>query len=121
MRGAEVTMKSRVLLGIGFGMVAVSAVLAQGQAPPNPAVNLQATNDPRYGEVIAKCKTPPPGRGGGGGGGGAARPGGAPGGGAAPGAAAGQGRGAAAPGGAAGAGRGPAAAAGPAEYTVTAI
>src|SRR5262245_33148725 len=62
MRGAEVTMKSRLLLGIGFGVVAVSAVLAQGQAPANPAVNLQATNDPRYGEVIAKCKTPPPGR-----------------------------------------------------------
>ena len=112
-------MRSTLLLGIGFGMVAVSAVLAQGQAPPpNPAVNLQATADPRYAEVIAKCKTPPPGRAGGGGG---ARPGGAPGAGAAPGAAAaGQGRGAAAQGGAAGPGRGPAAA-GPAEYTVTAI
>jgi gluconolactonase len=63
-------MTSTIVLGIGFSLVGAAAVLAQGQAPPTPA-NLQATRDPRYKDVIAKCKMPPaaaPARGGGAGG-----------------------------------------------------
>ena len=105
-------MKSHIFFTVGLTVFGTAFVLAQAQAPAPTPSNLQAANDPRYAEVIAKCKTPPPGRGGGAAGG--ARAGG---GGAAPGAAA---PGAAAP--AAGGGRGPAPApAGPAEYTVTAI
>ena len=91
----------KLLLGLGFGLAAAAVAQGQGQAPGAPA-NLQATRDPRYQDVIAKCRTPPPApapRGGG-----AGRAGG------------GAGRGAAAT----GQGRG-AAQAGPAEYTVTAI
>jgi len=83
---------------------ACGAVVVFAQAQPS---NLQATQDPRYPEVIATCKTPPPGRGGGQAAN--ARGGGAQG----RGAAAGQGRGGAAP-------AAPAAAA-QADYTVTAI
>ena len=61
-------MKSSLLFGIGFAALAAAAVVAQGQ-PSTP--NLQAPNDLRYADVVAKCKTPPPGQG--------ARPGGAPG------------------------------------------
>ena len=88
-------MKAPRLLGIGFGVAAAAAVAAQGQPP----VNLQATQDPGYADVIARCTTPPPGRGGGGraAGGGGRAGGGAPPGGAARGAAAGRGRGAAPP------------------------
>ena len=54
-------MTSRLLLGVGFGLLGAAALGAQGQAPaaPTPS-NLRATADPRYKEVIAKCKTPPP-------------------------------------------------------------
>jgi gluconolactonase len=108
MRAAEGLMTSRLLLTMGFGMAAVAAGLAQAPAQTPPTgINLQAPNDPRYAEVIAKCKTPPPTRGGGGGAAGRAG-GGPPPGGAAPGAGAGQARGAAAP-------------AAPPDYTVTEI
>jgi gluconolactonase len=108
MRAAEGLMTSRLFLAMGFGISAAAAGLAQAPAQTPPTgINLQAPNDPRYAEVIAKCKTPPPARGGGGGA--AGRPGGGPPpGGAAPGAAAGQARGAAAP-------------AAPPDYTVTEI
>ncbi len=92
-------MKSRLLIGIGVGLIG-GAALAQGQAPP-PS-NLQAAQAPGYAEVIAKCKTPPPARGGG--------PAAQPGRGAAPG-----------PGGPGRAAGPPPAPAGPAEYTVTEI
>lgn len=93
----------KVLLGLGFGLAGAAAALAQGQGqPPAAPANLQATRDPRYQDVIAKCKTPPPAPAPRGGGAGRAGAGAAPGG-----AVAAQGRGAA-PG-------------GPAEYTVTAI
>ena len=96
-------MRSHTLFTVGFAAFGTAVVLAQAPAP----ANLQAANDPRYAEVIAKCKTPPPGRGGGAraGGGGAAAPGGAP-----AGTIAAPGRGAAA-----------AAPAVPGEYTVAAI
>ena len=108
-------MTSKLLLSVAFALSGAAVAMAQ-QTP----ANLQAPQDPRYAEVIAKCKTPPPAA--------AAPAGGArAGGGVAPGAAAGQGR-VAAPGAAAqgrgqgrGEGRGAAAPAGPAEYTVTAI
>ncbi len=92
----------KVLLGLGFGLAGAVAAFAQGQgqAPATPA-NLQATRDPRYQDVIAKCKTPPPAA--------APRGGGA-----------GRAGGGAAPGGAAAPGRG-AAPAGPVEYTVMAL
>ena len=97
---------------IAVGLAAAAAAVAAGQAPPAPS-NLQATQDPRYKEVMAKCKTPPvaaPARGGGAA---AGQPGGA-----APGAARG---GAAAPGGAAaGQGAASAPAAAP-EYSITEI
>jgi gluconolactonase len=96
-------MKSSLLFGVGFAVVGAAAVLAQGQ-PPTPS-NLQASQDPRYADVIAKCKTPPPARGGG------PAAAGRAGGGAA--------RGATGPAGA-GQGRG-AAPATPADYTVTEI
>ena len=49
--------------GFGLAFVAAAALtgMAQGQAP----ANVQAPQDPRYADVIAKCKTPPPGRAGG--------------------------------------------------------
>jgi gluconolactonase len=87
-------MTSKLLLTVGITVVGTAAVLAQAQAPAPTPSNLQAANDPRYEQVIAKCKTPPPARGGGGGAGGGARAGG---------------------------GRGAGAAAAPAEYTVAAI
>src|SRR5687767_3447887 len=110
-------MRSHTLFTVGFAALGTAVVLAQAQAPAPTPANLQAANDPRYAEVIAKCKTPPPGRGGGAaaapaaagaaraGGGGAAAPAGAP-----AGTVAAPGRGAAAP-----------APAVPGEYTVTAI
>jgi gluconolactonase len=104
-------MTSKVLFAFGLAVSGAAAVLAQGQAQTAPA-NLQATQDPRYADVIAKCKTPPPGRAGG------PAAGARAGGGAAQGAAAGQGR-------ATGAGQGRAAGAappaGPAEYTIAGI
>lgn len=97
-------MKKHVLLGFAFGVAGAAVALAQAPAP----AHVQAPQDPRYADLVAKCKTPPAARGGGPGGaargGGAAAPGGAPGGAAA-----------------AAQGRGPAPAAGPAEYTVAAI
>src|SRR5688572_28072238 len=70
---------------VAIGLAAASAAVAVGQAPPAPA-NLQAPQDPRYAEVVAKCKVPPagaqargggaaPGRAGGATAGGAAAPG----------------------------------------------
>jgi gluconolactonase len=94
-------MKSTIVATFGLAVAGAALVLAQAPAP----ANLQATQDPRYADVVAKCKVPPPGaqpRGGG------PAPGRA--GGAAAGATGGQGRGAAAP-----------AAATAADYTVTAI
>ncbi len=94
---------TKLVLGVGCVMVAVSVTArAQGQAQATPA-NLQAPQDPRYAEAIATCKTPPPGRTGGPAAG--ARAGGAP-----PQAAAGQGRAA-----------GAAPPAGPAEYAIAGI
>jgi gluconolactonase len=59
-------MRSPILPGIGFAIVAAVAVTAQGQPQgARPGLNLQAPQDPRYADVIARCKTPP-GRGGGG-------------------------------------------------------
>jgi sugar lactone lactonase YvrE len=88
--------KSAPLFAVGVLLLGTVALLAQTQPS-----NLQAPQDPRYQDVVARCKTPPPG------------PGGAPargaGGGGAP-QAAGAGRGAA-----------PAAPAGSADYTVPAI
>ena len=100
----------RILLTIALSLTGGTAALGQAPARGQAAqpANLQATNDPRYAEVIAACKNPPPPRGGG-----AARGGQARGGGGAPG-----GGGQAARGGAPGArGGGPAIQ----EYTVTAI
>ncbi len=98
-------MTSKVLLAFGLA-ISGAVLIAQGQTAPAPS-NLQAAQDPRYADVIAKCKTPPPGRAGGPAAG--ARAGGA---------AAGQGRAAgAAPGRAGGA----AAPSGPADYTMTAV
>ena len=56
-------MRTHGLWLIGFAVIGTAAVLAQAPAPA-PS-NLQATQDPRYGEVIAKCKTPPAGAAGG--------------------------------------------------------
>jgi gluconolactonase len=102
MRGAEVNvMTTKLLLAFGLAVSAAVVGLAQEQTQPS---NLQAASDPRYADVIAKCRTPPPGRAGG-------APGAARGGTAqAPGRGAGQGRGAAA-----------ATPAGPADYKITAI
>ena len=96
-------MKAKLILGLGIVVAASAAALAQGQAPA-PS-NLQAPSDPRYADVVAKCKTPPPGRAGGPAAG--PRAGGAP----PPAAAPAQGRGAGTP----------PPPAGPVEYTVTAI
>ena len=41
-------------------IVAGAALVAQGQPAPAQPANLQAAQDPRSPEVIAKCKTPPP-------------------------------------------------------------
>jgi gluconolactonase len=56
-------MAPAILLGLALGIVGAVAQ-AQPQTPPTPS-NLQAAQDPRYPDVIAKCKTPPPGRAGG--------------------------------------------------------
>jgi gluconolactonase len=64
-----------MFLTVGITVFGTAAVLAQAQAPAPTPSNLQAANDPRYADVIAKCKTPPPPRAGGPGGG--ARAGGA--------------------------------------------
>jgi gluconolactonase len=112
MRRAEVNvMTSKVLFAFGLAALAAAVVHAQGPAQPS---NLQAPSDPRYAEVVAKCKTPPAGRAGGPAG--TAR--------GAQAGAAGQGRaGGTAQGGAAGQGRGAAAAppAGPVEYKIAGI
>jgi gluconolactonase len=80
-------MKSKGILTIALSVLGSSFVLGQGQAPPlppapanSPTPSLQATNDPGYAAVIAKCQTPPPARGARGGGGarGGAGAGGAP-------------------------------------------
>ena len=94
-------MKSMIVATFGLAVAAGALVLAQAPAP----ANLQASQDPRYADVIAKCKVPPDGAQQRGGGAARGRTGGA-----AAGAAGGQGRGAAAP-----------AAATGADYTVTAI
>ena len=92
----------KMMLGLGSAIITASAVaLAQEQAPPTPS-NLQAPSDPRYADVVAKCKTPPP----------AAAGAGTRAGGAAPQAAAG------APGRAGGAAASPT---GPAEYSIAGI
>jgi gluconolactonase len=67
-------MKSPLLIAVG--LAAASAAVAVAQAPATPS-NLQAPNDPRYADVIAKCKTPPTAAPARGGGAGAGRPGGA--------------------------------------------
>jgi gluconolactonase len=65
-------MRLKIVIGLGLSLVSAAAALAQSQAPaPATPPNLQATRDPRYQDVIAKCKTPPapaPARGGGAGG-----------------------------------------------------
>ncbi len=95
-------MKAKLIFGLGIVVAASAAALAQGQAPA-PS-NLQAPQDPRYADIVAKCKTPPPGRAGG------PAPGARAGGAAPPAAAAQPGRAAATP-----------PPAGPAQYTVAAI
>jgi gluconolactonase len=94
-------MKTTFLVAVGLAAASTAVAIAQA---PTPA-NLQAPQDPRYAEIVAKCKMPPAGA--------QAR-----GGGAAPGREGGAARGAAA-----GQGRGAAAAAAPAstEYTVSEI
>jgi hypothetical protein len=69
-------MKSKGILTIALSVLGSSFVLGQGQAPPLPPApanpptpSLQATNDPGYAAVIAKCQTPPPAQGARGGGG----------------------------------------------------
>ena len=60
-------MTSRIWWGLVFGVIGIAGGVAHaqgGQAQPAPA-NLQATQHPKYAEVIATCKTPPPGRAGG--------------------------------------------------------
>ena len=56
-------MAPKILLGLTFSVIG-AAVPAQPQTPATPS-NLQAAQDPRYPDVIAKCKTPPPARAGG--------------------------------------------------------
>src|SRR5688572_4285115 len=51
-------MTTKLMIGLGFAAISSAGVLAQGQAQTTPA-NLQAPQDPRYADVIAKCKTPP--------------------------------------------------------------
>jgi gluconolactonase len=48
----------------------LGAIVALGQTPPQQGPGVQAPQDARYADAIAKCKVPPPQRGGGGGGGG---------------------------------------------------
>jgi gluconolactonase len=69
-------MKSKSILTIALWVLGSSFVLGQGQAPPLPPApanppmpSLQATNDPGYAALIAKCQNPPPARGARGGGG----------------------------------------------------
>lgn len=59
-------MTNRIWCGIALGVVGMAGGVAHGQGVQQPAPsNLQATQHPKYAEVIATCKTPPPGRGGG--------------------------------------------------------
>lgn len=71
-------MTAKTLFGLGFSVCSAAALAAQGQpAAPAAPSNLQAPADPRYAEVVAKCKTPPAppaGRGGAGGRAGGAAP-----------------------------------------------
>jgi gluconolactonase len=83
-------MMTRIWWGVALGVIGIAggAAQVQGQQQQAPS-NLQATQHPKYAEVIATCKTPPPGRAGGApgraggaaarGGGGAPQPGAAPG------------------------------------------
>jgi gluconolactonase len=73
-------MKSTGIVTIALCVLGSTFALGQGQAPPLPPApvnpptpSLQATNDPGYADLIAKCKTPPPARGARGGGGAGAR------------------------------------------------
>ena len=50
-------MKSMIVATFGLAVAAGALVLAQAPAP----ANLQASQDPRYADVIAKCKVPPDG------------------------------------------------------------
>jgi len=103
-------MKRHVVIGLCGALLSGATLLAQGPLLP-PGASPQATQDPGYNDLIAKCMTPAPAP--------AARPGG-PGGGAA-----GGGRPGGAPGGAAAAAAPPATPPvfppAPAEYTVSAI
>jgi gluconolactonase len=87
-------MKPKSIVTIASAVIAATAVLSLGQAPPPAAPKsgpgIQAPQDAREPELLKTCKTPPPARGGARGGGPAR-------------------------------GRGPAAPAGPRDYTVTAI
>src|SRR5437868_12473482 len=87
-------MKPNSIVTSASAVIAATAVLSLGQAPPPAAPKsgpgVQAPQDPRQPELLKTCKTPPPARGGARGGGPAR-------------------------------GRGPAAPAGPKDYTVTAI
>jgi gluconolactonase len=60
-------MMTRIWWGIALGVIGMAAGVAHGQGSQQqpPPANLQATQHPKYAEVIATCKTPPPGRGGG--------------------------------------------------------
>ena len=105
-------MTSKQILTITLCFLGSTFATGQSQAPQlppapanPPAPSLQATADPGYADLVAKCKTPPPARGARGGGGAAAGARGAAGAGAAGGAGA---RGAQAP-------------AGPRDVTVTEI
>ncbi len=88
-------MKPKNIVTIASAVIAATAVLSLGQAPPAAAPKsgpgIQAPQDAREPELLKTCKNPPPARGGGARGGGPAR------------------------------GRGPAPPPGPADYTVTEI
>src|SRR5438128_9557259 len=79
---AEELMKRHVVIGLCGALLCGATLLAQGPLLP-PGASPQATQDPGYNDLIAKCMTPAPAaaaRPGGAGGAGGGRPGGAPGG-----------------------------------------
>jgi gluconolactonase len=49
-------MNSKILIGLGLAVIGTGTLLS-AQSPTTPG--LQAAQDPRYPEVIAKCKNPP--------------------------------------------------------------
>src|SRR3954451_1653508 len=78
----EELMKRELVLGMCGALLSGATLLAQGPLLP-PGASPQATQDPGYNDLIAKCQTPAPAaaaRPGGAGGAGGARAGAAPGG-----------------------------------------